>query len=162
MDFINGVQGGIQGMKFNPISNYNNYLKSNASFDVDTTNMAFENILNQQQSAMQDSSIQVKGGIEMNNFDDVLAKSTVQGIDGNQNTGNFIDSVSHSISSGLNSVNDKVKAADRAQEALAMGEDISVHDVMIAAEKASLSMQMAMQLRNKMMAAYNEISNIRV
>lgn len=158
MDLINGVQG----MKFNPISNYNNYLKSSASFDVDTTNMAFENILNQRQSEMQDSSIQVKGGVEMNNFDDVLAKSAVQGIDGTQNSGNFIDSVSHSISSGLNSVNEKVKAADRAQEALAMGEDISVHDVMIAAEKASLSMQMAMQLRNKMMTAYNEINSIRV
>lgn len=158
MDFLSP----INGMKFTPINNYNNYLKSNASFDVDTTNMEFENILHQQQGMMQDSSIQVKGGIEMNNFDDVLAKSSVQGIDGNQNTGNFIDSLSHSVSSGLNSVNEKVKAADKAQEALAMGEDISVHDVMIAAEKASLSMQMAMQLRNKMMTAYNEINSIRV
>ena len=53
-------------------------------------------------------------------------------------------------------------AADKAQEALAMGEDISVHDVMIAAEKASLSLQMALQLRNKLLTAYQEINNVRV
>lgn len=158
MDFING----IQGMKFNPISNYNSYLKNTAAFDVDTTNMEFENVLNQQQSAMQGSQIQVKGGVEMNNFDDILARSSVQGLEGNETTGDFLNNVSHSISGGLNAVNDKVKAAEKAQEALAMGEDISVHDVMIAAEKANLSMQMAMQIRNKVMTAYNEISNIRV
>lgn len=159
MNFI----GGIQGMKFTPINNYNNYLKQNAAFDVDSTNMEFENVLNQQQSAMQNSQkIQVKGGVEMNNFDDILAKNSVQGINGTQSTGDFLNNVSNSISSGLTSVNDKVKAAEKAQEAFAMGENISVHDVMISAEKASLSMQMAMQLRNKMMTAYNEINSIRV
>ncbi len=45
---------------------------------------------------------------------------------------------------------------------MAMGEDVSVHDVMIASEKASLSMGMALQLRNKILSAYTEINNVRV
>lgn len=156
MEFI----GGIEGMKFTPITNYNSYLKGSKSFDVDSNNTDFKNILNQQTAALQNSS-KIQGGIEMNNFSDAVAKNSVQSLD-DTSTGSFVKSFSNSMSSGLASVNDSIKAADRAQEALATGEDVSVHDVMIAAEKANLSLQMAMQLRNKLMSAYTEINNIRV
>lgn len=156
MDYI----GSIAGMNFTPVANYNNYLKNNKSFDIDSTNMDFENILNQQTTAIQ-NSMNLQGGVELNNFDDVVAKNSIQSLD-NTSTGNFVKSFSDSISSGLSSVNDSIKAADRAQEALATGEDVSVHDVMIAAEKASLNLQMAMQLRNKLMMAYTEINNVKV
>lgn len=156
MEFI----GQVAGMNFTPINNYNNYLKGNKAFDVDSTNMDFENILNQQTAAIQDS-MNIKGGVELNNFSDVVAKNSVQTAD-NASAGSFMKSFSDSVGSGLNSVNDSVKAADRAQEALATGEDVSVHDVMIAAEKASLNLQMAMQLRNKLMMAYTEINNVKV
>lgn len=46
------------------------------------------------------------------------------------------------------------------QEAFARGEDVSVHDMMIASEKATLSLQMAMQIRNKMISAYTDIKNM--
>lgn len=157
MEFI----GGINGMNFTPITNYNNYLKGNKAFDVDSDSMDFENILNQQTAALQDS-FKVQGGIEMNNFSDVVAKNSIETVSDNASTGNFIKSFSESLNGGLNSVDDSIKAADRAQEALATGEDISVHDVMIAAEKASLNLQMAMQLRNKLMMAYTEINNVKV
>lgn len=156
MDFI----GGIAGMNFTPISNYNNYINNNHSFDVNS-GMDFENVLNKQTAALQDP-MKIQGGVEMNNFDDIMAQSTVQPTENAESSGSFIKSFSNSLNGGLNSVNNAVKAADRAQEALAMGEDISVHDVMIASEKASLSMQMAMQLRNKVMNAYNEINNVKV
>lgn len=152
--------GGIQGMNFTPIANYNNLIKNNNSFDVDTNNMSFENVLSQQQAAME-SPIKVQGGIEKTNFDDILAQTAVERSD-NSSTGSFMKSFSNSISGGLNSVNSNVKAAEKAQEALAMGEDVSVHDVMIASEKATLSLQMAMQLRNKLMSAYTEINNVKV
>lgn len=157
MDYI----GGIEGMNFTPITNYNSYLKSNKAFDVDSNNTDFENILNQQTAAIQDS-FKIQGGVEMNNFSDVVVQNSINASSDSASTGNFMKSFSNSIGSGLNSVNDTVKAADKAQEALAAGEDVSVHDVMIAAEKASLSMQMAMQLRNKIMSAYTEINNVRV
>lgn len=156
MEFL----GSIEGMNFTPISNYNNYLKGNKSFDVDSNNMEFENILNQQTAALQ-NPVKIQGGVELNNFDDVAAKNSVQTTD-DASTGNFIRSFSDSVSGGLNSVNDSVQAANKAQEALAAGEDVSVHDVMIASEKASLSLQMAMQLRNKLMMAYTEINNVKV
>lgn len=157
MDFI----GGIDGMNFTPINNYNSYLKNNESFEVDSGDMDFENILSQKTASMQDS-IKVQGGIEMNNFDDVVAQQSVKSSDSSESAGNFINSISKSLNNGLKTVNNNVVAADKAQEAFAMGEDISVHDVMISAEKASLSMQMAMQLRNKLMTAYNEINNVKV
>lgn len=157
------LTGGIiktNDMNFSPISNYNNYLKNNAAFDVDT-NSDFENVLNQKQAILQ-NPMQAQGGVEINNFEDVIAKQSVQSLSAKGSTGNLMDSFSKAINGGLTSVNENVKAADRAQEAMAMGEDVSVHDVMIAAEKASLSLQMAMQLRNKMMNAYNELNNVKV
>lgn len=156
MEFI----GGIEGMKFTPITNYNNYLKNNMSFDVDS-NMNFENILNKQTSALQ-NQVQIQGGVELNNFDDIMSQQTIQASSAQGSTGEFFNTFSKGLNNSLTSVDNNVKAADRAQEALAMGENVSVHDVMIASEKASLSMQMAMQLRNKVLSAYNEINNVRV
>lgn len=157
MDYI----GGIEGMKFTPISNYNNYLNNNMSFDVDS-NLDFENILNKQTNALQ-NPVKVQGGIEMNmNFDDILAQNSVKAAEDSSSTGTFMKSMSNSMSSGIGSVDSSVKASDRAQEAFAAGEDISVHDVMLASSKASLNLQMAMELRNKVLSAYSEINNIRV
>jgi len=160
MDFV----GGIDGMKFTPISNYNNYLKNNTAFDVES-GMDFENILSQQTASLQ-NPVQMQGGVELNNFDDVIGKNSVQSVSSTASssgsTGDLMKSFSNSIGGGLNSVNDSVNSANKAQEALAMGEDISVHDVMIASEKASLSLSMAMQLRNKLLSAYTEINNVRV
>ena len=157
MDFL----GQIEGMKFTPISNYNNYLNGAKAFELDESGLDFENILNQQTSAIQ-NPIQVKGGVELNNFDDIVAQQSVQSSSNSDSSGNLMQNFAKSINSGLSSVDGAVKAADKAQEALAMGENVSVHDVMIASEKASLSLQMAMQLRNKLMSAYTEINNVRV
>ncbi len=153
--------GEIGGMNFNPISNYNDYLNNTKSFDVDSSNIDFENVLNKQTASIQDP-FQLKGGVELNNFDDIVAQTAVKVGENEAPTGHFMESFSNSISHGLSSVDDSIKTANKAQEALAMGKNVSVHDVMIAAEKASLNLQMAMQLRNKMITAYNEINNIRV
>ena len=51
-------------------------------------------------------------------------------------------------------------AAYEAAETFAAGGDISVHDVMIASQKANLTMQMALQMRNRLVTAYNELRNI--
>lgn len=160
MDYI----GGIEGMNFNPITNYNSYIKNNKVFDM-STNMDFENVLNKQTEALQNPS-KVQGGIEMNSFDNILPQTAVEtsdnSVDDINSTGTFVKNVSSSIGGGLNSVNNAIDSANKAQEAFAMGENVSVHDVMIASEKAALSMQMAMELRNKLMSAYTELNNIRV
>ncbi len=76
--------------------------------------------------------------------------------------GDVLGNFSKAVNGGLSMVNNNVLAADRAQEAFAAGENVSVHDVMIATEKSALSMQLATQLRNKLMSAYTELNQVRV
>lgn len=165
--------GGIDGMNFKPIAGYNSYLKNNAAFEVNS-GVDFENVLNKQTEAInqnlqnQQNPMQIQGGVEMStNFNDLAAQTAIQAAQGSSgassgNAGDLINSLASSVNGGLNSVNQATDAANKAQEAFAMGEDISVHDVMIASEKASLSLQMALQLRNKLLSAYTEINNVRV
>lgn len=133
MNFIGGEQ-----FNFNPISSYNGILKGNVSFDLPKTEVN-------------------------NNFDNVLKTEIDKMGLSNETTSdssNLMNSISSGIENGLNSVNaDKIKA-NSLQEALARGEDVSVHDLMIASEKSSLSLQMALQLRNKLVAAYTDIKNM--
>ena len=44
----------------------------------------------------------------------------------------------------------------------AMGGPTSIHDAMIAAEKATLSMQMAIQVRNRLVSAYTDITSMAI
>lgn len=48
------------------------------------------------------------------------------------------------------------------QQAFASGEDVALHDVMIASEKSGVAIQLATQLRNKLLEAYQEISRMQV
>ena len=65
-----------------------------------------------------------------------------------------------SLGGSLNSVNKMKLEADRLQEDLAAGGPTSVHEAMIAAEKADLSLQMAIQIRNRILSAYTEINSM--
>lgn len=159
MEFL----GNVEGMKFTPVTNYNSYLKNNKSFEMDPSG-DFENILNQQTAALQNSQT-IQGGVSASNLEDMMTQSNIratQVAENSESAGTLMNSFSKSINGGLSSVNDSINAANKAQEALAMGENISAHDVMIATEKASLSLDMALQLRNKLVNAYNEINQVRV
>ena len=54
------------------------------------------------------------------------------------------------------------QAADRAVEKLAVGEDVNPAEVLTAVQKADIAFKLMMQMRNKMVQAYQEIQNIRV
>jgi len=62
----------------------------------------------------------------------------------------------------LTEVNKLQGQADAAVEALVTGKGISLHDTMIALEKADLSFRLMMQVRNKIVQAYREIVNMQV
>lgn len=66
------------------------------------------------------------------------------------------------IGDGLAGVNQSVTAADAATRALAAGDDIPVHDVMIALEEARVDMQMVVQVRNRLLSAYHDIVTMQV
>ncbi len=63
----------------------------------------------------------------------------------------------------LNSVNDAQNNAQTKQEDLITArKPTEVHDVMIAMEKASTTMQLTLAVRNKMLEAYQEIERLQV
>ena len=73
-----------------------------------------------------------------------------------------MDKLSAGLGGGLESVNTMKLQADAMQEDLAMGGPTSIHDAMIAAEKADLSMKMAIQVRNRILDAYTQITSMSV
>jgi len=57
----------------------------------------------------------------------------------------------------INDANDMQIEADKDIQKIIAGEDIDAHEVMTAVEKASMSFEMVMEIRNKMLEAYREV-----
>jgi flagellar hook-basal body complex protein FliE len=66
------------------------------------------------------------------------------------------------LSNALSDVDRLQHKADDAMERLAKGEDIDIHQVMIAMEQASTALQLTLQVRNKMVDAYTEIMRTQI
>ena len=125
--------GGISEFNYSPIQDFNNTLKNDRALQIPSEE---ENSF--------DKILETKRKPEKNDMD------------------KFMDRVGNAFSEGLNSVNNDALNAERAEEILATGGDISAHEVMIAAEKSNLSLQMAVQIRNRLINAYTEINTMQV
>ncbi len=67
------------------------------------------------------------------------------------------------LKSSLDSVNQAQHQAEDLQKAFVLGDDkVSLSDTMIAMQKANISFQTAVQVRNKVVTAYNDIMNMQV
>ena len=62
----------------------------------------------------------------------------------------------------IKEVNSMQQAADQAVEKLAAGENVNPAEVLTAVQKADIAFKLMMQMRNKMIQAYQEVQNIRV
>lgn len=62
----------------------------------------------------------------------------------------------------LGEVNKLQAKADEAVQALATGKGISLHETMIALEKADLSFRLMMEVRNKIVEAYREVLRMQI
>ena len=62
----------------------------------------------------------------------------------------------------IQEVNQMQQDADQAVEAMATGGDVKPAEVLTAVQKADLAFRMMMQMRNKLVEAYQEIQNIRI
>src|SRR6185312_12154394 len=71
-------------------------------------------------------------------------------IEAQQRFGNF-------LKEAIEDVNRKQIASDQLTEKLVLGENVELHDVMIAAQKASIALNATMEVRNKVVEAYQEI-----
>ena len=54
------------------------------------------------------------------------------------------------------------KEAGKSMKGLAGGDDVSMHHAMIAMEKADLSFRLLLQMRNKVMNAYQQIMRMQI
>lgn len=61
------------------------------------------------------------------------------------------------LKDAIQQVNQKQLESDKMTEKLILGGDVELHDVMISAQKASVALNATMEVRNKVIEAYQEI-----
>jgi flagellar hook-basal body complex protein FliE len=70
---------------------------------------------------------------------------------------------SAALKATLDQVNQRQSQAESLGKSFAMGDDkVSLSDVMIAGQKANISLQATVQVRNKLISAYHDIMNMQV
>ena len=155
--------------QINSIGNYNkifNLQLQQTNQSLESLNaQPFENIL--AQKTQEAAAPVVSGGINMNvgleNMGiEVQHDQSQRDITKMSPVEKTANEFSNAFGDTLNSLNQSQIEAHNAAETFASGGDISVHDVMIATQKANLTMQMAVQTRNRIINAYTELNNIRI
>ena len=156
------------GFEINPNFKMNGFDNSISDF-----NKVFSNSLNQTNQNIENSKTfeavfnsmniepkpQIQGNIsQFVGMDSISATK----IDNLSPTAKMVQDIGRGFSDGLKDLNATTKEAEDAFETFASGGDISVHEVMIASQKSGLAMQMAIQLRNQMLNAYNEFKNMSI
>lgn len=68
----------------------------------------------------------------------------------------------NSLKQAIENVNGAQAASDQKTEALIRGEINDLHEVMIAAQKASITLETTVQVQQKAIDAYNEIMRMQV
>lgn len=66
------------------------------------------------------------------------------------------------VGSAVSELNGSLNGADASVRALAAGENIPVQDVMIAMEHAHLKLQFAVEVRNRIVDAYQNLTNMQL
>ena len=81
---------------------------------------------------------------------------------GKADAGQASQSFKDFLLNSIQEVNSMQSAADQAVEAISAGEDISPAEVLTAVQKADIAFRLMMQIRNKLVQAYQEVQSIRV
>jgi flagellar hook-basal body complex protein FliE len=71
-------------------------------------------------------------------------------------------SFGETVKEAINKVNDLQSNADQFANKLASGDSVEIHQAMIAMQKASTALQFTVQVRNKIIDAYQEIMKTQV
>ncbi|MDP9132409.1 MAG: flagellar hook-basal body complex protein FliE [Nitrospirota bacterium] len=73
-------------------------------------------------------------------------------------TSNFMGSLKEAIGH----INDAQTGAGQAVDALVTGQTTNIHQTMVALQQADVSFQLMMQVRNKLVSAYEEIQRMQI
>jgi flagellar hook-basal body complex protein FliE len=84
--------------------------------------------------------------------------ATVSHATGGGHPSGFMDTLQHAISKA----NDIQLEASQATEALMTVQTQNVHQTMVALQEADVSFQLMMQIRNKLVSAYEEIQRMQI
>ena len=88
---------------------------------------------------------------------DALAADAVQGPSQTNGPG-----FGELLKNAIETVNHMQHESGRLEDAVARGEDVNIHQAIIAGEKAGLSFRLMMQMRNKLLEAYQEVLRMQV
>lgn len=66
------------------------------------------------------------------------------------------------VGDGLQRVDASLRDADAMVRSLAAGEDVALHDVMISMERARLDLMLVVEVRNRLVEAYQELSRMQL
>lgn len=72
------------------------------------------------------------------------------------------DSFQKVLSDAVSTIDQAQAEADSSVAKLAAGEQVELHEVMLATEKASMALQLTVQVRNKIVEAYQDIMRMQV
>ena len=66
------------------------------------------------------------------------------------------------LTNAINNVDETMKASDQQVQQFIAGESDNIHDVMISMQKAQLSFDLMVEVRNKAIETYQEISRMQI
>lgn len=69
---------------------------------------------------------------------------------------------SKAIGEGLKTLNTNLNASDEVLRGVAAGEPIPLHDVMIVMTQAQLSLQFAVEVRNRLVESYQQLFQMQI
>ena len=67
-----------------------------------------------------------------------------------------------SLMHGVGEVSDDVNAAESAMQGVAAGKSVAMHEAMISLERANISVQVFMQVRNKLVESYQDLMRMQM
>ena len=127
---------------------------------INDTNKAFSNMDKSFQEVFNSMSQTkpIEAGVQYQQIG--IDSINAQKIENLSPAGQMLSDIGNGVKNSIYELNNVQRDAEKKAEIFAAGGDISIHDVMISAQKSTLAMQMAIQLRNQIMSAYNDLKGI--
>ncbi len=99
-----------------------------------------------------------------------LQGNTLQGIQGQRQAGgsgqlggvDMGDRFTDALSRAVSATDARIQAGNNASEALAAGEDVGLHETVIAVEKADIALRTFVSVKNRVVEAYQEIMRMQI
>lgn len=98
--------------------------------------------------------------MDLNNISSVLSNNKISDFTTEKKTGSL--EFGKILNDAINEVNDNQLYADEMDRLMVAGEVDNVHEVMIAAQKAELTLNLAIEIKSKLMDAYKEIMRLQL